>query len=334
MGLFTVASWNCATLQPLDRQRFLHDRSTFVGKANIVLLQEIHNIYQLNNNTNNTLMHLHAAFKPRPHIALLAYDTGILICHTDWIVEEVSHTNRSTYARICIPDSSPAIGDKIRLLHVWSIHAPPSYAEFSELWGNDVAGLHRLQPTTLDRSSAAIVSGDWNVVPCLYTDVYPPNTPTNRLPSAPFDLAQLSDVFRVLHPGHLFFTRHHIIQGDLLSSHRLDSIWISCYLVPLLLSAHGLHSPSDHAAVSVTLKTSAAAHLRKVGPWRLHREVHLHPEFAIPMQDFSDNLHTLTSIRQAPIAVWCDVKHRIRSASLNFSIQVSNKLDCQKTTPA
>ncbi|KAJ1018823.1 hypothetical protein NDA16_004628 [Ustilago loliicola] len=110
-----------------------------------------------------------------------------------------------------------------------------------------------------------------------------------------------SDAFRILHPTQPSFTRHHVVMGELLSSRRLDSIWISRDLLPALLATSIKSSPSDHAAVSVNLRTSSAAETRGPGTWRLHRDIHLRLAFAVRLQQFSAQLDSAISYRTAPI---------------------------------
>ncbi|KAJ1024002.1 hypothetical protein NDA13_004833 [Ustilago tritici] len=264
------------------------------------------------------------------HIGLLSYDTGILICHTDWVVEEVSHTSYSTYVRIQIPDDQPAISSNVCLLHVWSIHAPPSVIENIEFWQSNNAGLSRLQHIDPDPSWAAIVGGDWNTVPCLYTDVFPAGLHTRHLPHQPFNLAHLSDAFQILHPTQPSFTRHHIIMGELLSSHCLDSIWVSMDLLPALLTANTKSSPSDHAAVSISLRTSSAVETHGPDTWRLHRDIHQRPAFAEWLRRFSAQLDLAIPLCNAPIQAWLDFKEQTRTAAHNLSLEISSHLHLQQ----
>lgn len=161
--------------------------------------------------------------------------------------------------------------------------------------------------------------------------MFPAGTYTRRLPSAPFDLAQLSDAFRVLHPAWPLFTRHTIHFGELLSSRRLDSIFISRTILPALHSTNSKTSTSDHSAVSVVLSLfNADADDGLRGIWRLHRDIHLRPSFAGPLRRYCDSLHALTSARSAPIESWAEFKENIRAEAHNLSLEVSRHLRQQQ----
>lgn len=161
--------------------------------------------------------------------------------------------------------------------------------------------------------------------------LYPAGLATRRLPSAPFNLGRLSDAFRVLHPTWPLFTRHHIVHSDLLSSRRLDSIWISNHMLPSLISANSKPSPSDHAAVFVFLRTSVASEYRGPGTWKLHRDLHLRPAF-VERLSFAAQLDSASSVRTAPIIAWSDFKERTRTAAHNVSLDISSQLHRQQET--
>ncbi|SYW81233.1 uncharacterized protein UBRO2_04150 [Ustilago bromivora] len=118
--------------------------------------------------------------------------------------------------------------------------------------------------------------------------------------------------------------------GELLSSRRLDSIWVSMDLLPALPTANTKSSPSDHAAVSISLRNSSAAETRGPGTWRLHRDIHLRPAFAERLRRFSAQLDLAIPLRNAPIQAWLDFKERTRTAAHNLSLEISSHLHLQQ----
>lgn len=122
----TVSTWNCTTLNSPDRIAALHSPSTPIGKTDSVLIQEMRLVNPAQLPTQNPLSRLHHPFATRGHRAILGKDCGIIFRNTKWQVEEHKIGDYFTYAKIRIPDDEPAIGTNIRLLHVWSINAPPA----------------------------------------------------------------------------------------------------------------------------------------------------------------------------------------------------------------
>ncbi|CDS00909.1 hypothetical protein [Sporisorium scitamineum] len=105
--------------------------------AQIVFLQEMQLAAPSSLPHLNPLLRLHP-FANRGHQAVLGSDTGILIRNTTWEIEESSLSEYFTYARVHIPDSEPALGTNVRVLHLWSIHAPPIDADRTAFWNADV----------------------------------------------------------------------------------------------------------------------------------------------------------------------------------------------------
>ncbi|KAJ1601139.1 hypothetical protein NDA14_007466 [Ustilago hordei] len=135
----TVSTWNCATLNSQDRIAALHNPST-----------------------------------PTAHRAILGRDCGIIFRNTKWQVEDSKIGDYFAYAKIRIPVDEPAIGTNIRLLHIWSIHAPPIHDARLEFWSRDVPNISILDAAAPGEHSAAIIGADWNAVPSPMIDDFPP----------------------------------------------------------------------------------------------------------------------------------------------------------------
>ncbi|KAJ1019724.1 hypothetical protein NDA13_005949 [Ustilago tritici] len=75
------------------------------------------------------------------HQAVLGQDCGILLQNTKWVIKETLLQRHATYAWIYIPNSKPALGQTIHILHLWSIHAPPDNTNRCAFWEQDKAGL-------------------------------------------------------------------------------------------------------------------------------------------------------------------------------------------------
>lgn len=170
----------------------------------------------------NPFLQLHHPFANRAHRAVLGKDCGILFRNTNWQVENRLIGDYFTYAKIRIPDSEPAVGTDIRLLHVWSIHAPPASTARLAFWRHDVPNISILDAAASDSRSAAIIGADWNATSSPMLDDFPParthSAHGNVLPLGQLAHAGLVDSFRTLHPNSVVFTRHHVVHGQLVSA--------------------------------------------------------------------------------------------------------------------
>lgn len=328
VSMLTVSTWNCASLNLPDRVAALHDRATSLGRSDIVFLQEMRLAAPASLPKSNPFLRLHHPYSIEAHQAVLGPDTGILIRNTRWIVEEATHYEHATYARVRIPETEPAVGDATRLLHLWSVHAPANTNDCRDFWNADVPELSRLDASCSNASTAAIVGADWNAVFAPMLDNYPPNRCSPQVPHGLLAQAGLVDVYRTLHPTSTTFTRYHRANGELLSARCIDAIAISTSMMPHIHSVETQPTTSDHSAVSVRLKSSAAR--RELGPgvWRLHREAHLQPGFILRMGEYAAQLSH--NLNQPPIRRWYDFVERIRATSANLSATMSQKL--QKKT--
>lgn len=157
----------------------------------------------------NPFLQLHHPFVNQAHQAVLGKDAGILLRNTRWIVEEAAYYDYAMYARVCIPESEAAVGHDIRLLHLWSIHAPPATMDRLAFWNADVPELARIDASTLGTHEAAIVGADWNAIHTPLLDTFPPDRSSPQVPHGNLARAGLVDVFRTLHPTSNTFTRFH-----------------------------------------------------------------------------------------------------------------------------
>lgn len=174
----------------------------------------------------NPLLRLHP-FANRGHQAVLGSDTGILIRNTTWEIEESSLSEYFTYARVHIPDSEPALGTNVRVLHLWSIHAPPIDADRTAFWNADVPGISRLDAAAAQPNSVAIVGSDWNAVGSPILDEFPRSNSSRLLPLGQLAHAGLVDSFCTLHPTGIAYTRHNVVRGEMTAARRIDSVWVS-----------------------------------------------------------------------------------------------------------
>lgn len=214
-----VATWNCATLNAPDRISALHNRSTLLGKADIVLLQEMRLASPSSLPQSNPFLRLHHPFATVAHQAVLGHDTGILIRNTNWRVEDRKIGDYFTYAKIRIPANEPAFGTDTRLLHVWSIHAPPHDTSRRAFWDCDAPNLSILDAAAPGEHSAAIIGADWNAVHSPMIDNFPPvRDYIGVMPLGQLAQAGLVDSFRTLHPNSAIYTRHHVVRGQLVSA--------------------------------------------------------------------------------------------------------------------
>ncbi|PWY97027.1 hypothetical protein BCV70DRAFT_167812, partial [Testicularia cyperi] len=177
----SLASWNCASINPPGRAHFLHDPDSPLGKADVVFLQELRLSTAESLPHLNPLLHLHRPYAPLPHLGVLTDDAGIIIRHTSWVLETISTSPRSVYIRVRIPDTEPAVGNDVRVLHLWSVHAPPADNEYRNFFTTDQLDLLRVDPSTLPHGEAAFLGGDWNAVPSPPSSG--PSSPTHSEPS-------------------------------------------------------------------------------------------------------------------------------------------------------
>lgn len=288
------------------------------GKADIVFIQEMRLASPDRLPDLNPLLQLHHPFANRAHRAVLGTDCGILIRNTNWQVESRLVGDCFAYAKIRIPDSEPAIGSDIRLLHVWSIHAPPADQDRRAFWNCDQPNLSILDAAAPGEHSAAIIGADWNAVQNPVLDNFPPMAHSNgMMPLGQLAQAGLVDAFRTLHPNSAVYTRHHVVQGQLVSARRIDSIWTSHSLVPHLQSIETLPSNSDHSIVALSLRSSKQRANLGPGVWRLHREAHLQPGFDLRMSQYAQQVPRVPN--QPPVPAWYDYVERIRTATSNVA---------------
>ncbi|KAJ1031951.1 hypothetical protein NDA13_002332 [Ustilago tritici] len=160
----TVATWNCASLNNNDCIAALHDRSQPLGKADIVLLQEMRLAAPDSLPLQNPLLRLHHPFSSVAHQAVLGKDAGIIIRNTNWVIETSLIHDYFVYACVRIPEPEPAVGHQVRLLHIWSIHAPPSSQARNEFWNTDAPELSRIDAYAMNQNTGAIVGADRNAV--------------------------------------------------------------------------------------------------------------------------------------------------------------------------
>lgn len=268
--------------------------------------------------TQNPLSRLHHPFATRAHRAILGGDCGIIFRNTKWQVEDSKIGDYFAYAKIRIPVDEPAIGTNIRLLHIWSIHAPPIHDARLEFWSRDVPNISILDAAAPGEHSAAIIGADWNAVPSPMIDDFPPTRSYSRLmPLGQLAQAGLVDSFRTLHPNGVAYTRHQVTHGQLVSARRIDSIWTSHSLVPYLQSVQTSPSTSDHSVVTLSLQSSKQRTELGPGIWRLHREAHLQPGFELRLSQYVQQLPQATS--QPPIQAWYSFVERIRATTANIA---------------
>ncbi|SPC60820.1 related to Retrovirus-related POL polyprotein [Ustilago sp. UG-2017b] len=312
----TIATWNCASLQPPDRIAALHDPSNDLGKADIVLLQEMRIAAPASLPLLNPFVSLHHPVRPRAHQAVLGKDAGILIRNTRWEVEATEHHDHCTYARVHIPPSGPALGNGIRL-HIWSIHAPPSHVPQAQFWNDDVPQLSRLDASSIPTDSAGIVGADWNAIESEAFDRFPAGGSTPRVPHGLLNQAGLIDVFRTLHPTGTAFTRFHKVDNAIVSTRRLDGVSVTHNLVPHLKSVETRPSLSDHSSVTVRIGTSHARTDLGPGAWRLHRDAHRQPGFALRISQFASQQPE--HLNRAPVDTFFAFAERMRATAANIS---------------
>lgn len=315
---FTVATWNCASLNLRDRIAALHNPSTPTGKADLVLIQEMRLASPASLPALNPFFRLHHPFATRAHRAVLGVDCGIIFRNIKWQVEDHKIGDYFTYAKIRIPDDEPAIGNNIRLLHVWSIHCPPPSTDRLEFWRRDVPNISILDAAASTETSAAIIGADWNAVPSPMIDDFPPTrSSVGLMPLGQLAQAGLVDSFRTLHPNSVVYTRFQVTHGQLISARRIDGIWVSHSLVPFLQTVQTSPSSSDHSVVSLSLQSSRRRTDLGPGIWRLHREAHLQPGFELRMSQYAEQLPRETS--RPPIQAWYSFVERIRAATSNVA---------------
>lgn len=268
--------------------------------------------------TQNPLSRLHHPFATRAHRAILGRDCGIIFRNTKWQVEDSKIGDYFAYAMIRIPVDEPAIGTNIRLLHIWSINAPPIHDARLEFWSRDVPDISILDAAAPGEHSAAFIGADWNAVPSPMIDDFPPTRSYSRLmPLGQLAHAGLVDSFRTLHPNGVAYTRHQVTDGQLVSARRIDSIWTSHSLVPYLQSVQTSPSTSDHSVVTLSLQSSKERTELGSGIWRLHREAHLQPGFELRLSQYVQQLPQATS--QPPIQAWYSFVERIRATTANIA---------------
>ncbi|CDW96678.1 hypothetical protein [Sporisorium scitamineum] len=318
-----IVTWNCASLNYDDRIAALHDRSTALGKADIVFLQEMRLASPAALPQRNPFTALHHPVQTRAHQAVLGQDAGILLRNTRWQIEARDVQEYFTYARIRIPDSEPALGNHIRLLHLWSIHVPSSVDSQRAFWNADAPQLSRLDVSTLDSSTTAIVGADWNAVSSLVLDVYPSTVTAMKVPSGLLHQAGLVDVFRTLHPTATGFTRFHKVKNQIISARHLDGISITHNLVPHLNSIDTRPSLSDHSVVSVHLGTNRPRSDLGMGTWRIHRDAHRLPGFKLRIQQFA--AQQPANVNHSPVASYFTFVERLRAAAATISASLSQR---------
>ncbi|CDU24438.1 uncharacterized protein SPSC_03809 [Sporisorium scitamineum] len=214
-GSFVVATWNCTMLNAPDCVAALHNRSTLLGKADVVLLQEMYLVLPESLPLFNPFLHLHHPFSTEGHQVVLGKDTGILICNPKWEIEESAVHDYATYARVCIPPSEPAVGESIHTLHLWSIHVPPDASSCSKFWNADIPEISRLDIAAADNQTGTIIGADLNAVLCPLHDNHPPNPQSGQIPTRQLAQAGLVDTFHMLHPHAISYTRHNMLCGEL-----------------------------------------------------------------------------------------------------------------------
>lgn len=331
-----IVTWNCASLNSPDRIAALHDPSTDLGKADIVLLQEMRLAAPTSLPRFNTFTSLHHPIRTRAHQAIVGKDAGILIRNTHWQVVATEVGDYFVYGHIRIPDNEPAIGADIRTLHIWSIHAPPNSTAQAAFWNADLPQLSRLDAAIRDPTSAAIVGADWNAVGSPL-DLYPPSSQAQTVPQGLLRQAGLVDCFRTLHPSGSGYTRFHTVQGNIVSARRLDGIAISYTLVSHLKSINTRPSLSDHSSVSISLGTSSRRPDLGPGVWRLHREAHLQPGFSLRIRQFAEQQPS--NISHAPVPNFFALVERLRTVAAAISTSLSQQrqrdaAQCQRLASA
>lgn len=177
--------------------------------------------------------------------------------------------------RVRIPDGAPALGDSIHMLHIWSIHVPLQHDAQQWFGSEDLPQLSRLDASSLDSRTAAIVGADWNAVDSRMLDVFHSTSSAKQMPYGLLHQAGLVDAFRTLHPTASGFTRDTKILNRIVSARRINGISITSNLVPHLKSVTTRPSLSGHSIVSIRLGTSGSR--IELGPrtWRLHGDAHL-----------------------------------------------------------
>ncbi|CDR98901.1 hypothetical protein [Sporisorium scitamineum] len=196
-----------ADQQAADNHRIaaLHDPSSDLGKADIVLLQEMRLADPTSLPLLNPFLSLHHPVRTRAHQAVLGKDTGILLRNTRWEVEATEHHDHCTYAR-------------------------------AQFWNDDVPHLSRLDASSMTPDSAGIVGADWNAIESDAFDHFPAGGQPSRVPHGLLNQAGLVDVFQTLHPTGTAFTRFHQVDNAIVSARRLDGVSVTHSLVPHLKS--------------------------------------------------------------------------------------------------
>ncbi|KAJ1591774.1 hypothetical protein NDA12_002865 [Ustilago hordei] len=223
--------------------------------------------------------------------------------------------------RVRIPDGAPALSDSIHMLHIWSIHVPLQHDAHQRFGSEDLPQLSRLDASSLDSRTAAIVGADWNAVDSRVLDVFPSTSSAKQMPYGLLHQAGLVDAFRTLHPTASGFTRDTKILNRIVSAGRIDGISITSNLVPHLKSVTTRPSLSGHSIVSIRLGTSGSR--IELGPrtWRLHGDAHLQHRFSLRIQQFANQLPP--NINHAPVPSFFAFIERLRTTTAAISTSLS-----------
>ncbi|KAL9936377.1 hypothetical protein V8E36_004445, partial [Tilletia maclaganii] len=271
---------------------------TALSRSDIICLQECNlGGPPLRFTDTDRLAGLASTKEPIRNRALLTKDAGIIVRNERIEIIDSQLGPRWAYALLLLPPPANAplpatpASHGSRLLSVFSIHRPFT----GSAWGPIGAAVQRLY---LDLSRACLIGADWNSVPDPILDSLNAR-PTRVLWSAPASAIAplgLCDTFRLLRPVEPSST---YIRTDsegtaptLQCARRLDSIWCSSRLAPLLTDARTSHSSSDHRAVTINLGT-APEKLAPFGPrddnprWALHPALWLSPTFLAAVRHFA-----------------------------------------------
>lgn len=309
-----------------ERIAALHDRSQPLGRADIVLLQEMRLAAPQSLPRSNPLQRLHYQFSPQAHQAVLGQDAGIILRNTKWVIETSLIGTSFAYAHVRIPASEAALGRHVRSLHIWSIHAPPADSDRREFWNSDTPELSRIDSAVMDEATGAIVGADWNAIQHAMLDSFPPGSTSAsnlHVPHGILARAGLVDVYRTLHPTGVAYTRYNQVQGTLVSARRIDGISVSHTLVPHLNSIETRPSLSDHSVVAVRIGSNAPRSDLGPGVWRLHRDAHLLPGFQLRIAQYAAQLPP--NVQWPPIQRYFHFVERIRATASNIATTLSQK---------
>ncbi|KAE8247985.1 hypothetical protein A4X03_0g6904, partial [Tilletia caries] len=294
---FSVVSLNCGA-GGLRARLFEISRASshLLTTANVICLQECHLSSTVAWNDSKALQDALRVSSAPPFRALLGRDTGIIVRDPTLQLSRYGFGDRWTFALLTSTD--PVFAHSPHLA-VWSIHGPFDPAAWTPI-------CDAIRRFSTPANTPIIIAADWNSVPDPLLDSLT-GTPTRIpwcFPAAAIAPSETVDLFRLLRPDDVSWTYARTVTRADGTSHtsarRLDSIWGSPALLPLVYSTTVLSTSSDHRAVGVSFLLTGCntdpsqssppleSHLyASRRPWSLHPGLWDNPNFLPALEAFA-----------------------------------------------